>query len=365
MTSHRRPMFRSIPAKILALQLASSIAIAGIVGGVGYFGMSSMDHAMLAIHDERVVPLEELKFVSDAYAIDIVDSTHRVSSGSLSWTEAEGRVHEARAVIDEHWNTYRAGNLTAEETEIADRVEAAKVNADEKVEELEKILASRDTIALEQFADAQLYAAIDPTAEAIAELSAYQLVAAHHLKEEGEALFGLLTWIMIGVSVLVTAITAFIVLLITNGIKRNLAAATQLANAVAIGDVSTNVTVNSGDEVEILVDALNAMTGNLRQTAAIADQIADGDLSVRPTPLSDKDTLGLALERMVGRLRDVVSDAMQAARNVAAGSQEMSATAEQLSQGATEQASSTEEALRSSSFTGPSWRVRFSSPMVS
>ncbi|MBJ3786920.1 methyl-accepting chemotaxis protein [Devosia sediminis] len=347
MSSHRRPIFRSIPAKILALQLASSIAIAGIVGGVGYYGMLSMDHAMLAIHDERIVPLEELKFVSDAYAIDIVDTTHRVASGSLSWTEAESRVHEAGEIINEHWDTYASGALTAEEAEIAARVEASKVGADAKVAQLETILATRDTEALRAFADSQLYAAIDPTTEAIAELSSYQLTAAHHLKEEGEALFGLLTWIMIGVSILVTAIAAFVVLLITNGIKRNLASATSLANAVAVGDVSANVSVKSGDEVEVLVDALNAMTDNLRQTAGIADRIADGDLTVRPTPLSDKDTLGLALERMVEKLRDVVSDAMQAARNVAAGSQEMSATAEQLSQGATEQASSTEEASAS------------------
>ncbi len=346
MTSHRS-VFRSIPAKILALQLASSITIAGIVGGVGFFGMSSMDHAMLSIHDERVVPLEELKFVSDAYAIDIVDTTHRVSSGSLSWSEATTRVHNAREVIDEHWDKYRATNLNAEEAAIADRVDASKVEADRKVAQLEDILTKRDELALASFADSQLYAAIDPTTEAISELSSYQLKAAHHLKEEGEALFGLLTWVMIIVSVLVTAIAAFIVLLITNGIKRNLTTATDFANAVAIGDVSRNITVNSGDEVEVLVNALNTMTTNLRQTAAVADQIADGDLTVRPAPLSDKDTLGLALERMVGRLRDVVADAMAAARNVASGSQEMSATAEQLSQGAAEQASSTEEASAS------------------
>ena len=347
MSSHRRSMFRSIPAKILALQLASSIAIAGIVGGVGYFGMSNMDHAMLAIHDERIVPLEELKFVSDAYAIDIVDTTHRVAAGTLSWTEAQSRVHDAREVINDHWNTYSSGHFTAEEAEIAAKVDASKVAADAKVAQLEEILISRDATALRSFADTQLYAAIDPTTGAISELSSYQLKAAHELKAEGQALFGFLTWVMIGVSLLVTAIAAFVVLLITNGIKRNLATATTLANAVAIGDVSTNVTVKSGDEVETLVDALNAMTNNLRQTSAIADQIAGGDLTVRPTPLSDKDTLGLALERMVERLRDVVADAMLAARNVASGSQELSATAEQLSQGSTEQASSTEEASAS------------------
>jgi methyl-accepting chemotaxis protein len=89
------------------------------------------------------------------------------------------------------------------------------------------------------------------------------------------------------------------------------------------------------------------MTGNLRNTATIADQIANGDLTVTPKPLSGKDTLGLSLESMVERLRGVVADALSAANNVSSGSQELSASSEQLSQGATEQASSAEEASAS------------------
>src|SRR6185312_9757477 len=88
-------------------------------------------------------------------------------------------------------------------------------------------------------------------------------------------------------------------------------------------------------------------TQNLRTSAEVADQIAQGNLTVKPEALSDKDMLGNALVSMVTRLREVIGDASEAARNVASGSQEMSATAEQLSQGATEQASSTEEASAS------------------
>ena len=43
---------------------------------------------------------------------------------------------------------------------------------------------------------------------------------------------------------------------------------------------------------------------------------------------SDKDTLGIALERMVEKLRAVVSDSLSAADNVSSGSQELSASAE-------------------------------------
>ncbi len=130
-------------------------------------------------------------------------------------------------------------------------------------------------------------------------------------------------------------------------ISRGLARAVGLANAVAVGDLGQKISVSSNDEVGDLVSSLNAMTANLNATAALANEIAQGNLTVEAKPLSDKDTLGLALERMVEKLRQIVSEALTAAQNVSAGSQELSASAEQLSQGATEQASSAEEASSS------------------
>ncbi|MCI3135423.1 methyl-accepting chemotaxis protein [Phenylobacterium aquaticum] len=116
-----------------------------------------------------------------------------------------------------------------------------------------------------------------------------------------------------------------------------------MAQGVAIGDLNQQVESKSNDEIKDVIDTVNIMTKNLRATAVLADAVADGDLTVQPKPLSDKDTLGLALERMVDRLRGVVADAISASENVSAGSQQLSSASEQVSQGATEQASSAEE----------------------
>jgi methyl-accepting chemotaxis protein len=130
-------------------------------------------------------------------------------------------------------------------------------------------------------------------------------------------------------------------------ISRGLSSAVGLANAVAIGDLGQSITVKTNDEIGDLVTSLNSMTANLNATAAVADAIASGNLTVEARPLSDKDTLGIALENMLGKLRDVVGQVTTAAENMSSGSQELSASAEQLSQGSTEQASSTEEASSS------------------
>jgi methyl-accepting chemotaxis protein len=130
-------------------------------------------------------------------------------------------------------------------------------------------------------------------------------------------------------------------------ISRGLARTVALADAVALGDLSKTVEVTSQDEIGDLVAAMNRMTANLNTTAQLAGEIANGNLMVEATLQSDKDTMGLALQTMLVKLRAVVTEALTAAGNVSSGSQELSASAEQLSQGSTEQASSTEEASAS------------------
>ncbi|WP_159949696.1 methyl-accepting chemotaxis protein [Rhizobium sp. 18065] len=153
--------------------------------------------------------------------------------------------------------------------------------------------------------------------------------------------------ILIAIVVGLLVFSAVVAFWISINISRGLRRAGDLAVAVSIGDLNHEIEHKANDEIKDLVKSMEIMTGNLRETARIADLIANGDLVVTPKPLSDKDTLGLSLESMVERLRGVVADALSAAANVSSGSQELSASSEQLSQGATEQAASAEEASAS------------------
>ena len=144
------------------------------------------------------------------------------------------------------------------------------------------------------------------------------------------------------------AIAAFLISIISGvllsfSIGRGLRRAVSLADAVALGDLHREVKPASNDEIKDLIDSLNRMTANLRATAEMAEAIANGDLSVEPKPLSDKDMLGIALERMTGKLRAVVAGALAAAGNVSSGSEQMSAAIQELSAGANDQAASAEE----------------------
>jgi methyl-accepting chemotaxis protein len=140
--------------------------------------------------------------------------------------------------------------------------------------------------------------------EELVELSKAQLETA---TAKADADFAATRNLLIGMSVLSLLGAVGAALWIALGISTGLSRLKLVANAVGIGDLSQRVEINSNDEIKDLVDTFNGMTDNLKATAALADQVSAGDLSVEIKPLSDKDTLGLSLRSMVGSLRESAS----------------------------------------------------------
>jgi methyl-accepting chemotaxis protein len=149
---------------------------------------------------------------------------------------------------------------------------------------------------------------------------------------------------LIGVAALAIVVGLAAALWMSFSISRGLTAAVAAARQVAAGDLTVDVRVTSRDEIGDLMIAFQEMIGNLRQMGTVADKIASGDLTVESKRRSEVDVLGIALEKMLVRLRDVVNNATISSNGVAEGAQAMSATSEQLSQGATEQAAAAEKA---------------------
>lgn len=146
----------------------------------------------------------------------------------------------------------------------------------------------------------------------------------------------LLLAMAVGAMALGMAAAAWIALGISRGLSE--------AMGVAQGDLSRQARIASKDELGALGQAINTMVANLQGTAAVADKIAQGDLTVEAKPRSAKDALGVALKAMVAKLREIVGNMAAAVESVAAGSQQSAATAETLSQGSTEQAAAAEQA---------------------
>jgi methyl-accepting chemotaxis protein len=97
-----------------------------------------------------------------------------------------------------------------------------------------------------------------------------------------------------------------VALAISRRLSRGISAVGHAAKKISRGEIDQHVSVNSRDELGEMASDFNAMTDYLKATAAVAETIASGDLSVEVTPRSDQDALGHALADMTRGLRSLV-----------------------------------------------------------
>lgn len=112
---------------------------------------------------------------------------------------------------------------------------------------------------------------------------------------------------------------------------------------ISRGDIPEKITERWMGEFNDIKENLNTLIESMNEVTQLAQEIANGNLTVKVKERSAQDKLMQALATMVVRLTEVVSNIQAAARQVATGSQAMSATSAQMSQGASEQAASAEE----------------------
>ena len=116
---------------------------------------------------------------------------------------------------------------------------------------------------------------------------------------------------------------------------------------ISRGIIPPPITDESRGEFNLIKQNLNNLIDATAKITKAAGEVARGNLLVDLKERSPEDELMHALQSMVTKLIEVVSEVKAAANNVAGGSQQLSAGSEQLSQGANEQAAAAEEASSS------------------
>ncbi|SFV38355.1 methyl-accepting chemotaxis protein [Devosia crocina] len=335
----------------IKLKLAAAFGLLIVMmAGIAGYGMINLGNFNQQITQIIDGPVERLK-MAQKMSISIWEgvASQRAVLQANNASEIRGYVAEIQQSRTNFWDSQTAGaaSASAEDKDIWEEAAEVGKRFDQTADRLVSMVEAGNHAGAMQLSAGEarnVTLEIDDVVDRIVNHSEDLLVEADESTNEQYAATSLMTTIVSAFAVLLAIAAA---IWIAVGVSRGLGSIRRAIDAVAIGDLDQTIKVTSNDEIRDVVETVNNMTGNLRGTAQIADQIANGDLTVEPKRLSDQDTLGIALERMVEKLRDVIADAISSANNVSAGAQEMSATAEQLSQGATEQASSTEEASAS------------------
>ena len=327
----------------LAGAFAAVLSLAAILGVVGVLKMSTVNDQSTIIADNWMPSIDAVHRINTATSdLRAEHYAHVASTDPADMAAVEKEMRESMSLIAQTRKKYEPLISSNEER---DTYNSFARKYDDYLREAEKALVfSRQNKNQEAAAALEESKALyDDMSNDAVRLVDLNVAGGKDASATGDKVFADSRALFIGVVALALIVGVAAALWISRTVTTGLRKISQAVEAVAIGDLNHEVSVTTDDEIKDLVTTVNQMTSNLRDTAGLADRIADGDLTVRPKPLSDKDTLGIALERMVDRLRGIVADAIAASDNVSSGSQELSATSEQMSQGATEQAAAAEQ----------------------
>ena len=94
---------------IVLILITSAITL--FIGLYGVTNLQKINDGMTTMYFDRVMPLKQLKLISDGYAISIVDAAHKARNGNISWSEAVRSLESGNKIVGENMEEYAATKI--------------------------------------------------------------------------------------------------------------------------------------------------------------------------------------------------------------------------------------------------------------
>ncbi|MCE2645823.1 MAG: methyl-accepting chemotaxis protein, partial [Burkholderiaceae bacterium] len=293
----------------LGLGFAVVVAFLIALGAASAWGLARMSALSKTVYDDRVVPLGQLSEVTRVMLrnrVLLLDMFEKPSADNVAKRSAE--VDKNFALGAQQWKAFLATSMTAEETTLAGKFDKGfdAYNGQGLAPAVAAMRAGRIDEARSIYRDK--VSPLAPAAtEALEQLVALQVRVAAEANAQGEALSHRLNLVIVGLAIAAALIATAIAVLLTRGLVRKLGA-------------------------------------EPADLAAVAERIAQGDLSKLDAPpaiagsvMASMQTMHSALTRLVTEVRAGIDSVATASAQIAAGNQDLSSRTEQ-------QASSLQEA---------------------
>lgn len=288
--------------------------------GLGFTLILGLMTAIVALSINRLATLNDgiTEVVSDRYPkvvhandiIDGIDDIAQAMATTLVVRDAEGlakqraRMEDARAKNEKHVEALDKGNRLPKGRELLNTLEAARVSYVDVQNRFLKDIADGELEAARTRYLTEAEASYQTYITAASALIEFQSKLMDESNAQADADYAFARLILLVLASIATFAAAIIGFVVTRSITRPMATAVTVATQLASGDLTARITIDRGDE-----------TGRLLT----------------------------AMQTMVGKLSQIISEVRSASDNLSSASEEVSATAQSLSQGASEQAASVEE----------------------
>lgn len=247
---------------LITVPIVAFIVLAFVTLGL----TKSLVSGIQSINNDRVVPLKQIKVVSDNYAVSIVDNLHKYNAQLMSKSQLLNAIDSAEKVAKENWQAYLQTELTPEESRLIQTSERLFDKVKQKVNWYKNQLASNQPLSSspELFVK-EMYDVFDPFSSSLNNLIDLQLNTSQEFTDsatatyesEQTALIIACIFLLISTTVMALAIYRSIITPIRN-------IGTTMANIANNTDLTLRVAVQGNDEFSSTAVSVNTMISHFQ-----------------------------------------------------------------------------------------------------
>lgn len=243
-------MLVSLPCLAFLLLSITSLMLSGsLVAGIQ------------SINNDRVVPLKQIKVVSDNYAVSIVDNLHKYNANLMSKSELLIAIKDAENVASKQWKAYLQTELTPEEARLIKESEMLFDKVKRKVEAYKTTLNNNQTLAPspQEFVKT-LYDTFDPFSSSLNALIDLQLNTSQMFADSAAKDYQSQRTLLITACVVLLIIMILLAIAINRSITAPLNSINQLMGDIAHNtDLTLRVDESGNDEFAQTGASINTM----------------------------------------------------------------------------------------------------------
>ncbi|WP_438865158.1 methyl-accepting chemotaxis protein [Neptunicella sp.] len=294
-------MLNSFTVKTRLALMAGLPALLFVVTFIFTLGvLRSLSTGIDSLYLDRIVPLQQLKQVSDSYAVSTVDLLHKYRAKIINKTELFKSLGDAEKIAQQKWQAYLSTELTSNESRLVNHVEQYLTPVEQLIEKYKEMANQGTLIGMSDEAfNHELYQAFDPLGESYKELIDLQLHESQSFRDKANDDYQTTQTVLISAIIIVLIGMLTVAFLIYQSIHKPLS---------GLRDTITEIST----------------TTDLRLRAKItgSDEIAE---------------TATGFNNMIDRLHALVVDVTEATVSLSAAAEEMHAISTQVASTATEQ----------------------------
>jgi len=250
----------------LAIAFSANLIILIIISILGLFGVNKTFDSVKIMYDESIIPLSALsnvEYLITRNRILIMDMVLNNTPENVVKRNTE--IDKNLITADEQWKVYTGTHLTDPEKELVTKFEPA-LNA----YRTDGLLPMRQLVTDGKIDDAiviyntKVHVLSPAVFENLSKLKEIQVKLAKEQYELSTSVNDSVKIFIWCCTIVATMIGIILAWLITKSIVVPMSEAVRISQAVADGDLTSNIVVNSKDETGTMLQALKNMNGNLK-----------------------------------------------------------------------------------------------------